>query len=205
MIKKGSLLVISGPSGVGKSSLIKEILKTLENVYFSISTTTRSKREGEVDGVNYYFVTKEEFEEDIKKGYFLEWAKVHGNYYGTSLKPVFEALNEGKLVVFDIDVQGHESIKKKFDDITTSVFITTPTLSELKRRLKIRGTDSIEAIEKRLENAKDEIKRVGEFDFVLINDDFEKAKREIISIANAAMLKFSKNEIKSFIEKWKNC
>jgi len=205
MIKKGSLLVISGPSGVGKSSLIKEILKTLENVYFSISTTTRSKREGEVDGVNYYFVTKEEFEEDIKKGYFLEWAKVHGNYYGTSLKPVFKALNEGKLVVFDIDVQGHESIKKKFDDITTSVFITTPTLSELKRRLKIRGTDSIEAIEKRLENAKDEIKRVGEFDFVLINDDFEKAKREIISIANAAMLKFSKNEIKSFIEKWKNC
>jgi len=205
MIKKGSLLVISGPSGVGKSSLIKEILKTLENVYFSISTTTRSKREGEVDGVNYYFVTKEEFEEDIKKGYFLEWAKVHGNYYGTSLKPVFEALTEGKLVVFDIDVQGHESIKKKFDDITTSVFITTPTLSELKRRLKIRGTDSIEAIEKRLENAKDEIKRVGEFDFVLINDDFEKAKREIISIANAAMLKFSKNEIKSFIEKWKNC
>ncbi len=203
MRKRGSLLVISGPSGAGKSSLINEILKNFDDVYFSISTTTREKREGEVDGVNYYFVTKDEFENDIKKGLFLEWAEVHGNYYGTSLKPVFEALQEGKLVIFDIDVQGHESIRKKFDDITTSVFVTTPSISELKKRLQKRGTDSEETIQKRLKNAAEEMKRIGEFDFVLINDDFNRAKDFILSIAKASRLKFSKDDIQSLIWEWK--
>lgn len=202
MIKRGSLLVVSGPSGAGKSSLIKEILKNIDNVYFSISTTTRPKREGEVDGVNYYFVSKEEFEEDIKKGLFLEWANVHGNYYGTSLKPVFEALEKEKLVVFDIDVQGHESIRKKFDDITTSVFVTTPSIRELENRLIKRGTDTKETIKKRLQNAKEEIRRLNEFDFLLINDDFEVAKKEILSIATAAKMKYSKKSIEEFIKEW---
>jgi len=202
MIKKGSLLVISGPSGAGKSSLINEILKNIDNVYFSISTTTRPKRENEIDGVDYFFVSKEEFEEDIKKGLFLEWANVHGNYYGTSLRPVFEALDEEKLVVFDIDVQGHESIRKKFNEITTSVFITTPSIKELENRLKKRGTDDKETIKKRLLNAKEEIKRLREFDFLLINDDFEKAKKEIISIAVAAKLKYRNEEIEKFIKEW---
>ena len=202
MIKKGSLLVVSGPSGAGKSSLIKVILENLDNVYFSISTTTRPKREGEVEGVNYYFVSKEEFEEDIKKGLFLEWANVHGHYYGTSLKPVFDALKQEKLVVFDIDVQGHESIRKKFNDITTSVFVTTPNLNELKRRLELRGTDSQEVIQKRLKNAKEELKRVKEFDFLLINDKFEEAKEEILAVAKAARLKYSNSELENFIKEW---
>ena len=202
MIKRGSLLVVSGPSGAGKSSLIKEILKNIDNVYFSISTTTRPKREGEVDGVNYYFVSKEEFEEDIKKGLFLEWANVHGNYYGTSLKPVFEALEKEKLVVFDIDVQGHESIRKRFDDITTSVFVTTPSIKELENRLIKRGTDTKETIKKRLQNAREEIRRLNEFDFLLINDDFEVAKKEILSVATAAKMKYSKKSIEEFIKEW---
>lgn len=202
MKKRGSLLVISGPSGAGKSSLIDEILNNIDDVYFSISTTTRKRREMEVDGVDYYFVSKEDFEEDIKKDLFLEWAMVHGNYYGTSLKPVYKALSNGKLVVFDIDVQGHRSIKEKLSDIMTSVFVTTPTLSELKRRLKKRGTDSSETIKKRVQNAIEEIKSINEFDFILINDDFSRAKESILSIANAAKLKYSKDDIDKFISNW---
>lgn len=202
MKKRGSLLVISGPSGAGKSSLIDEILNNIDDVYFSISTTTRKRREMEVDGVDYYFVSNEEFEEDIKKDLFLEWAMVHGNYYGTSLKPVYKALSNGKLVVFDIDVQGHRSIKEKLSDIMTSVFVTTPTLSELERRLKKRGTDSSETIKKRVQNAIEEIKSINEFDFILINDDFSRAKESILSIANAAKLKYSKDDIDRFISNW---
>lgn len=202
MKKRGSLLVISGPSGAGKSSLIDEILNNIDDVYFSISTTTRKRRETEVDGVDYYFVSKEDFEEDIKKDLFLEWAMVHGNYYGTSLKPVYKALSNGKLVVFDIDVQGHRSIKEKVSDIMTSVFVTTPTLSELERRLKKRGTDSSETIKKRVQNAIEEIKSINEFDFILINDDFSRAKESILSIANAAKLKYSKDDIDKFISNW---
>lgn len=202
MKKRGSLLVISGPSGAGKSSLIDEILNNIDDVYFSISTTTRKRREMEVDGVDYYFVSNEEFEEDIKKDLFLEWAMVHGNYYGTSLKPVYKALSDGKLVVFDIDVQGHRSIKEKLSDIMTSVFVTTPTLSELERRLKKRGTDSSETIKKRVQNAIEEIKSINEFDFILINDDFSRAKESILSIANAAKLKYSKDDIDRFISNW---
>lgn len=202
MKKRGSLLVISGPSGAGKSSLIDEILNNIDDVYFSISTTTRKRREMEVDGVDYYFVSNEEFEEDIKKDLFLEWAMVHGNYYGTSLKPVYKALSDGKLVVFDIDVQGHRSIKEKLSDIMTSVFVTTPTLSELERRLKKRGTDSSETIKKRVQNAIEEIKSINEFDFILINDDFSRAKESILSIANVAKLKYSKDDIDRFISNW---
>ncbi|HIE35223.1 MAG TPA: guanylate kinase [Campylobacterales bacterium] len=202
MKKRGSLLVISGPSGAGKSSLIDEILNNIDDVYFSISTTTRKRRETEVDGVDYYFVSKEDFEEDIKKDLFLEWAMVHGNYYGTSLKPVYKALSDGKLVVFDIDVQGHRSIKEKVSDIMTSVFVTTPTLSELERRLKKRGTDSSETIKKRVQNAIEEIKSINEFDFILINNDFDRAKESILSIANAAKLKYSKDDIDKFISNW---
>lgn len=202
MKKRGSLLVISGPSGAGKSSLIDEILNNIDDVYFSISTTTRKRREMEVDGVDYYFVSNEEFEEDIKKDLFLEWAMVHGNYYGTSLKPVYKALSNGKLVVFDIDVQGHRSIKEKVSDIMTSVFVTTPTLSELERRLKKRGTDSSETIKKRVQNAIEEIKSINEFDFILINNDFDRAKESILSIANAAKLKYSKDDIDKFISNW---
>ncbi len=196
-----ALVVISGPSGCGKSSLITEILKE-EDAYFSISTTTRKIRDGEKDGVDYFFVSKEEFEEDIKKGNFLEWAEVHGNYYGTSIKPVIDALEKDKLVIFDIDVQGHEIVKKKFPLLTTSVFITTPSQKELEKRLKKRATDSDETIKKRLKNAKEEIKRAKEYEFFIINDDFNKALNELKKIIDVAKLKKPLDFIDSFSSSW---
>ena len=129
------LLVLSGPSGAGNSSLINKVADAIGPYYFSISTTTRPMREGEVDGVHYYFVSPEAFKEDIEAENFLEYALVHGNYYGTSIKPVKKALKKGKLVIFDIDVQGHDEVKNRMGDLTTSVFITTPSLKELKSRL----------------------------------------------------------------------
>jgi guanylate kinase len=198
----GGLLVLSGPSGCGKSSLVNEIIKEEKEVYFSISTTTREIRDGEKEGVNYFYVSKEEFEKGIEEGEFLEWAEVHGNYYGTSLKPVKKALSEGKLVIFDIDVQGHEIVKQKFPLLITSIFITTPTLKELEKRLKNRATDSEEVIKNRIENAKDEIKRVDEYEFFLINDDFSKALEELKSIIKVAKIKKPLDEVKNFIKNW---
>ena len=116
------MLIISGPSGSGKSSLMNEMFKKIDDIYFSISTTTRVKREGEAEGVDYHYITKKEFKSDIEEGLFLEWAKVHDNYYGTSLKPILKSLHDGKLVVFDIDVQGHKIAREKFGDAITSVF-----------------------------------------------------------------------------------
>jgi guanylate kinase len=198
----GGLLVISGPSGCGKSSLVNEILKEEKNVYFSISTTTREIRKGEKEGVNYFYTSKDEFKRGIKAGEFLEWAKVHKNYYGTSLKPVKKALSEGKLVIFDIDVQGHKIVKEKFPLLTTSVFITTPTLKELEKRLKNRATDNEEVIKNRIINAKDEIKRADEYEFFLINDDFSKTLKELKSIIKVAKIKKTLKEIKNFMKNW---
>ena len=201
---QGAILVLSGPSGAGKSTIINHASDEIGEYYFSISTTTRKPREGERDGVEYYFVTHEEFEEGIKAGEFLEYATVHGNYYGTSLKPVKEALEEGKLVIFDIDVQGHRLVRAKMGDYVTSAFITPPTLSELKRRLYARATDDSSIIERRIANAKEEIKAVVEFDFVIINDDIEKASKEFATIANAARLKQSHQELENLVKIWDN-
>ncbi len=205
MFKKGALLVLSGPSGAGKSTLIKTVLSHYEDVYFSISTTTRPKRPGEVDGRDYYFVTKEEFEKDIEAGMFLEWANVHGNYYGTSLRPVLQALDEGKLVLFDIDVQGFYSIKKSaLASLMTSVFVTTPTMSELRTRLEARGTDSELVIQERLKNAQVEMAHMKEYDYVIINEDLEASKRQILALAQTARLKRHKDEIEEFIQYWRS-
>ncbi len=205
MFKKGALLVLSGPSGAGKSTLIKTVLSHFEDVYFSISTTTRPKRPGEVEGRDYYFVTKEEFEKDIEAGMFLEWANVHGNYYGTSLRPVLQALDEGKLVLFDIDVQGFYSIKKSaLASLVTSVFVTTPTMSELRTRLEARGTDSELVIEERLKNAQLEMAHMKEYDYVIINEDLETSKRQILALAQTARLKRHKDEIEEFIQYWRS-
>jgi guanylate kinase len=203
-MKRGAILVLSGPSGAGKSTIIEHSSTQIGEYYFSISTTTRPPREGEKNGVDYYFVTKEEFEEGIKAGEFLEYAIVHDNYYGTSLKPVQKALSEGKLVIFDIDVQGHRLVRAKMGRIVTSAFITPPTLSKLKKRLYSRSTDDIEIIEKRIQNAKEEIKAIGEFDFVIINDKIEKASEQFITIANASRLKFSEKELKNLLVTWEN-
>ena len=181
-MKKGAILILSGPSGCGKSTLLKEVYKDIDDYYFSISTTTRAPREGEVNGVDYFFVTKEEFEKDINNGDFLEYAKVHDNYYGTSLKPINKALDESKLVIFDIDVQGHEIVRKKLSSITTSVFITTPSLEVLESRLNSRNTDSIEIIEKRIKNAKGEVEYFQDYDYLIINDDLQIAAKQELKV-----------------------
>ena len=201
-MNKGAILVLSGPSGAGKSTIINAASDEIGEYYFSISTTTRSPRVGEENGVDYFFVTKENFEEDIKAGNFLEYAEVHGNYYGTSLKPVREALAEGKLVIFDIDVQGHRLVRAKMNDITTSAFITPPTLKALEERLRARCTDDESVIVNRVENAKSEIQAVGEYDFTIINDTVEKAAEQFVIVAKAARLKQSTEDEAKFIVQW---
>lgn len=204
MEKKGAILILSGPSGCGKSTLLKNVYKEISDYYFSISTTTREPRVGEEDGVDYLFVKREEFEEDIKNGHFLEWAEVHGNYYGTSLKPINKALKKGKLVIFDIDVQGHEIVRKKLDSIVTSVFITTPNLDVLEERLNSRDTDSKKVISKRLDNARHEIKSFQKYDYLIINDDLEKASKELVAIANITRIKTKLFDKEQVIKDWLN-
>jgi len=200
----GSLLVISGPSGAGKSSLIKAAKDEIGDFYFSISTTTRPPRENEKDGIDYYFVDRESFEEDIRAGEFLEYAQVHGNYYGTSLKPVREALEDGKLVIFDIDVQGHAIARERMGDLITSVFVTTPSLAELEKRLRNRGTDNEEIIRKRIENALVEIEYITAYDFLLVNDDFDRAVDSFIAVVKAARLKKGRKQVLSFLNRWRS-
>ncbi len=198
----GAILVLSGPSGAGKSSLINKITDQIGPIYFSISTTTRAIREGETEGVHYHFVSVDEFKNDIEQEMFLEYAVVHGNYYGTSLGPVKKALKEGKLVIFDIDVQGHDAVQSRLGDITTSVFITTPTLEELKKRLNNRSTDSSEVIAGRIEMAKREVQRISEYDFLVVNDNLEEAAEILVSIAKAARMKIPTLQINEFVQTW---
>lgn len=199
---KGSILVVSGPSGSGKSTLMHEMMKRVESTYFSISTTTREIRAGEIEAKDYFFISKDEFKQGIEEGNFLEWARVHDNYYGTSLKPILKELNAGKMVIFDIDVQGHKIAKEKFGNIITSVFVTTPSLEILKERLIQRGTDSSKSIEKRLNNAISEMTRIKEYDFLLINDYFDKTLENLVSIAHASKNRISSLNTEEFISSW---
>lgn len=202
--KSGAILVLSGPSGAGKSSLLNEVINDIGECYFSISTTTRPARDGEINGVHYHFVDEDEFKKDIEEDLFLEYAFVHGNYYGTSIKPVKEALCAGKLVLFDIDVQGNAVVTNRLGDITTSVFITPPTLSELKKRLESRKTDSQEVIKRRIDMAKKEIQRISEYDFLIVNDNLQEAADVLRVIANAARVKIPGNEINDFVRSWED-
>lgn len=201
-LDSGAILVLSGPSGAGKSSLIAKIIDHIGPTYFSISTTTRAMRAGEVNGIHYHFVNEDEFKKEMEEEMFLEYAVVHGNYYGTSLGPVKQALKEGKLVIFDIDVQGHDAVQNRLGDITTSVFITTPSLEELKRRLHNRSTDSEEIIANRIEMAKREVQRISEYDFLVVNDDLDEAADVLISIAKAARMKIPTLQINEFVQQW---
>jgi len=197
-----AILILSGPSGAGKSTIINAAADRIGDFYFSISSTSRAPREGEKDGREYHFVTKEAFEHGIEKGEFLEYAVVHGNYYGTSLKPVNTALKAGKLVIFDIDVQGFHLAKERMGDLITSVFILPPSLSALEKRLTARLTDSPEVISQRLKNAKREILEIGAYDFVIVNDEVAAAVEKFVAVANAARLKLSNNAGKNFVDQW---
>jgi guanylate kinase len=200
----GSLVVVSGPSGSGKTSITKEVCKIIgeDKTYFSISSTTRPPREGEKDGVDYFFLSKDEFLKDIENGEFLEWAEVHGNYYGTSLKPIKKALEENRVVFLDIDVQGFESIKKIYPQIITSVFVTTKNKDILIKRLKDRGTENEESLKLRLINALNEMKKIDEYDYLLINDSFEDSVKMLETISKVSLIKSSKTDLENFIKEW---
>lgn len=197
----GQILLISGPSGSGKSSLLNKLFSEFDNIYFSISSTTRAPREGEKNGVNYHFISKDEFEDDIKSGHFLEWANVHGNYYGTSLKPVIKALNENKIVIFDIDVQGF-FLARKQDLAITSVFVSTKDKSTLESRLKNRGTETKQSIDERLKNAAKEMEYLKEYDYIVINDDLNKAYDELRAIFISMKAQSKNIDTKTLLNKW---
>ncbi|MBQ3674111.1 MAG: guanylate kinase [Campylobacter sp.] len=199
---KGQILLISGPSGSGKSTLINRLMKEEKDIYFSISCTTREIRQGEKDGVDYYFLSVDEFKKGIENGEFLEWALVHKNYYGTSLKPVLKAFEENKVVIFDIDVQGFDIARSKFKDEITSVFITTKSSTELKKRLEKRGTNTQEDIERRLNNAVGEMSHIKDYDFLLINDDLEQTYDKFKSIFKSLKCKTKYANLSEFIDKW---
>jgi len=200
----GSLVILSGPSGSGKTSVAREVCKRigLDKTYFSISSTTRKPREGEQNGVDYFFLSKDEFLKDIEQNQFLEWAEVHGNYYGTSLRPIKEALDNEKIVFLDIDVQGFESIQKIYPKVITSVFITTQNKQILIDRLKNRGTETQESLQTRLINALSEMRKIEEYDYLLINDDFNESIDNLEAIARISLLKASKNDLENFIKEW---
>lgn len=191
MNNKGVLVVVSAPSGCGKDTIIAEVLKRFDDAYLSISMTTRAMRPGEVEGVNYYFVSQTEFEEKIDKGEMLEYARYGSNYYGTPAGPVRELLDEGKTVILIIEVQGAGNVKRLFSDACT-IFIIPPSFEILENRLRGRGTDDDASIIKRLDIARDELARAPEFDYIVENDALDEAVEDIITIIKAEKLKTNK-------------
>lgn len=179
---RGILWVTSGPSGAGKSTLLDKVLIHFPDSLFSVSATTRPPRPGEKDGVNYYFVTHAKFEEMIKENAFLEWAKVHDNYYGTPIAPVEKHLSEGKDVILDIDVQGALQVKAINHPDAVFVFIAPPDILELRRRLEERKTEDPQKIENRINTAKWELTKIPEYEYVIVNDDIEKATEDLVSV-----------------------
>ncbi|MDG6431360.1 guanylate kinase [Glaesserella parasuis] len=186
----GNLYIISAPSGAGKSSLINALLSDLprSQVQLSISHTTRNPRPGEEHGVHYYFTQHDEFKRLVEQGHFLEWAEVFGNYYGTSLPMIERSLEQGIDVFLDIDWQGARQIREKVPNVKT-IFILPPSKAELEKRLIVRGQDSAETIAKRMSEAVSEMSHYNEFDYVIVNDDFQTALSELKSILTAERLK----------------
>ncbi|MDJ0726611.1 MAG: guanylate kinase [Prochloraceae cyanobacterium] len=179
-MQPGKLIVLTGPSGVGKGTLVKSLLDRNPQLHLSISATTRQPRSGEVDGVDYYFLTRAKFKQKIAENSLLEWAEYAGNYYGTPKEPVETKIAAGKLVLLEIELLGARAIEQTYPH-ALRLFILPPSIEELERRLQSRGKDSDEAIAKRLERAKIEIAASNEFDFEIVNNDFETALIEIES------------------------
>lgn len=181
-MKQGKLALIVAPSGTGKSTIIKRLLKDLPNIEESVSFTTRNIRPGEVDGLDYNFISEDDFKQRIEADEFLEWAQVHGNYYGTSKKFIAEKRAQGIHMLLDLDVQGADAMKEIYGDDIKVVFIAPPSIGELENRLRHRGTENTGIINLRLANAKAELLRKDDYDYCVLNDDLEKAYSNIKSL-----------------------
>ncbi len=181
------LIVLSAPSGAGKTTLCKKLLEEFDELILSISTTTRAPRGREKNGVEYFFVTKEAFQKKIDSSRFAEWAEVHGNFYGTSKDFIDQAHADGKSLLLDIDVQGAESLRKSYPHQTVTIFIRPPSMEELEKRLRARGTESEDKIQTRLKNAATEMGQMNLFDHVVVNDVIDRAYMELSKIVRKAL------------------
>lgn len=191
-MSKGTVLIVSGPSGSGKDTILKEVFKALPDIKFSISSITRAMREGEVEGEKYNFISVENFLSMIKDNELLEYNKYLDNYYGTPRKPVENVLNNGGEIIIEVDVNGAASIREKLPE-AVSVFIMPPSFETLKSRLSGRGTESIELVNKRLNEALNEISRASEYDYIVVNDDLSEAVDDLVSIIKSERYKTNKN------------
>jgi guanylate kinase len=187
--RRGLMLVLSSPSGAGKTTLSRKLLAEDGGVMLSVSVTTRKMRPGEVDGRDYRFIDRKRFDELVDKDQLLEWAEVFGNYYGTPVKPVMDALAAGHDVLFDIDWQGTQQLREKARNDLVSVFVLPPSIPELERRLRTRAQDDYETILRRMAKASDEMSHWAEYDYVVINRDLEQAFVEVKAILSAERLK----------------
>ena len=191
--RRGVLLIVASPSGAGKTSLCRRLMADHKNLELSVSMTTRGIRPGEVDGRDYNFVTREEFDRLVAADAFLEWADVHGNCYGSPRAPVDRALAEGRDVLFDIDWQGARDIAEKCPSDAVRVFVMPPSLAELRRRLVTRSQDAEDVIERRVANAKGEIEHCSEFDYILVNEDFDRSYADLAHIYHAERTRRDRN------------
>ena len=192
---RGILFVVSSPSGGGKGTLIQRVLKQVPNLSYSVSYTTRAPRNGEVDGREYCFVTTQKFEQMVAAGEFLEWAHVHGKLYGTSRQQVLREVSEGCDIILEVDVQGAASVRSLLAD-SVSIFILPPSFEVLKQRLQARGTDSPEELDLRLRNAPMELKDYSAFQYVILNDDLDRAANQMTAIVHAERARLSRQEAK---------
>ena len=190
---RGTLFVVSSPSGGGKGTLIRHVLEVVDNLSYSVSYTTRAPRLGEVNGREYFFVSREIFDDMVAAGEFLEWACVHGNFYGTAKRQIAEETAAGLDIILEVDVQGAASVRQLLMD-SVSIFILPPSPEVLRQRLLARGTDSPEELEIRLRNAPEELKQYSAFDYVIINDEIKKAAHELASIVYAERARCMRQE-----------
>lgn len=197
--KIGHLVVISGPSGAGKSTVIAEVMHQRDNLVFSVSYTTRTPRAGEQDGVNYHFVSREEFERMIAAGELLEYTNYEGNYYGTSLVDIHAEMEKGCDVLLDIEVEGGANVRRQMENAVL-IFVAPPSFEELSRRLYGRRTESEAVVQGRLARAKEELKEIPNYDYLVVNDSVSRAATDIISILNAEDCRVTKRTLKLEVE-----
>ena len=202
---RGTLFVVSSPSGGGKGTIIRHVLDCVDNLSYSVSYTTRAPRQSEVDGREYFFISRETFDEMVAAGDFLEWACVHGNFYGTSKRQIVEETGAGTDIILEVDVQGAASVRQLLMD-SVSIFILPPSYEVLRQRLIARGTDSPQQLEVRLRNAPEELKQYSAFDYVIINDEIERASAQLASIIYAERARCMRQEplVREVIKKFKS-